>query len=42
MLNFIESEKLWVERYRPQTIDECILPKNTKDILHEIAGIGEK
>ena len=24
---------LWVEKYRPQTIDECILPESTKEIF---------
>lgn len=26
-------KELWVERYRPKTLDECILPQRTKDIL---------
>lgn len=28
-----ENETLWVEKYRPHNIDECILPKRTKDIF---------
>ena len=24
------SDFLWVEKYRPKTIEECILPANTK------------
>ena len=24
------SDFIWVEKYRPQTIDECILPENIK------------
>lgn len=27
------QEKLWVEKYRPKTIDECILPSNIKSIF---------
>jgi len=27
------NESLWVERYRPQIIEDCILPRNIKDIL---------
>lgn len=31
MLNNVKSdEPIWVERYRPQTIEECILPENLK------------
>ena len=29
----MSQEFLWVERYRPQTIEDCILPKNLKDSL---------
>ena len=28
------SDFLWVEKYRPQTIDECILPADTKEIFN--------
>ena len=44
------SDFLWVEKYRPKTIEECILPENTKKtfsrispdcyILHQLAYIG--
>ena len=30
----------WVERYRPQTLDECILPKSVKDTL--VAAVQQK
>jgi len=30
----------WVERYRPQTLDECILPKSVKDSL--VAAVQQK
>ena len=32
---------LWVEKYRPDTIDECILPESTKDIFQSIVDSGE-
>ena len=30
----------WVEKYRPQTLDECILPKSVKDTL--VAAVQQK
>jgi DNA polymerase III delta prime subunit len=30
------SESLWVEKYRPQIIEDCILPRNIKDSLLSI------
>ena len=32
---------LWVEKYRPQTIDECILPESTKEIFQGFLDQGE-
>lgn len=32
---------LWVEQYRPKTIEECILPKHLKDTFNEIVKTGE-
>ena len=32
---------LWVEKYRPQTIEECILPKDTKEIFKGFLNKGE-
>ena len=32
---------LWVEKYRPDMIDDCILPKSTKDIFQSIVDSGE-
>lgn len=32
---------LWVEKYRPQTIDECILPSDLKKTLNEIVQGGQ-
>jgi DNA polymerase III delta prime subunit len=32
-----ESVKgLWVERYRPQSVDECILPQDTQDVFTQM------
>ena len=31
-----EREKLWVEKYRPSTIDDCVLSKNIKEQLKNI------
>ena len=36
-----EREFLWVEAYRPKTIDECILPKGLKNTFNEIVKSGE-
>lgn len=32
---------LWVEEYRPRTIDECILPQSLKDVFHQYIEAGE-
>lgn len=32
---------LWVEKYRPQTIDECILPEGLKQTFREYIEAGE-
>ena len=32
---------LWVEKYRPQTVDECILPENIKDTFKDMIVSGE-
>jgi len=34
-------EYLWVERYRPQTIEDCILPKNLKETFKQFVQTGE-
>lgn len=36
-----KSEFLWVEKYRPQTIDECVLTKDLKDTFNAIVKGGE-
>ena len=36
-----KSEFLWVEKYRPKTIDECVLTKDLKDTFNGIVKSGE-
>jgi len=35
------SDFIWVEKYRPQTIDECILPENIKKMFQDFLSKGE-
>ena len=35
------SQYLWVEKYRPSTIDECILPDSMKKTFKEFIASGE-
>ncbi len=35
------SDFIWVEKYRPTTIDECILPKNIKKTFQDFVDRGE-
>ena len=35
------SDFLWVEKYRPKTIDECILPDDTKSVFQKFVEKGE-
>ena len=35
------SDFLWVEKYRPQTIDECILPESLKETFRQIKDSNE-
>ena len=35
------SEFLWVEKYRPKTIQECVLPKGLNKTFNDIASTGE-
>lgn len=37
----MSKDFLWVESYRPSTVDECILPKKLKDIFNNIVKTGE-
>ena len=35
------SDFIWVEKYRPKTIDDCILPENIKKTFSEFLNKGE-
>jgi len=37
----MKDDFLWVEKYRPKTIEECILPKETKDAFQAFVNTGE-
>ncbi|MGY5881826.1 MAG: AAA family ATPase [Candidatus Thorarchaeota archaeon] len=37
----MRNEFLWVEKYRPQTIEECILPENIKKTFQDFLDKGE-
>lgn len=39
-MNFNKHEPLWVERYRPLKIDDCILPKSIKKQFKDIVETG--
>ena len=34
------DEFIWVEKYRPKTIDECILPEGIKKTFREFLNEG--
>jgi DNA polymerase III delta prime subunit len=35
------SDFIWVEKYRPKTIEDCILPESTKNMFREFLNKGE-
>ena len=35
------SDFIWVEKYRPKTIDDCILPENIKKTFSDFLNRGE-
>ena len=37
----MSDQYLWVEKYRPATIDECILPEKLKQTFKEYIATGE-
>jgi len=37
----MKDDFLWVEKYRPQTIEDCILPKETKSTFQSFVDAGE-
>ena len=36
-----DKEFLWVEAYRPQCIDDCILPERMKGYFREMVAKGQ-
>ena len=41
MIDSRDDQFLWVEKYRPQTIDECILPESMKTTFKQYIEQGE-
>jgi len=41
MIEFRDDQFLWVEKYRPQTIDDCVLPDSLKDTFKQYIAQGE-
>ena len=41
MIEFRDDQFLWVEKYRPQKIDECVLPEPLKDTFKQYIAQGE-
>jgi DNA polymerase III delta prime subunit len=41
MIESRDEQFLWVEKYRPQTIDECVLPESLKSTFKEYIAKGE-
>lgn len=41
MITSNDKEFLWVEKYRPQKVDDCILPPQTKEYFKNIVTGGE-
>jgi DNA polymerase III delta prime subunit len=40
-MEYVMSDFLWVEKYRPRTIQQTILPKSLKDTFLQITSTGE-
>lgn len=40
-MNFIQGETLWTEKYRPQTVQDCILPSRIKTAISGAISNGE-
>ena len=41
MIDSREDQFLWVEKYRPQKIDDCVLPQSLKDTFKQYITQGE-
>ena len=37
----MKDDFIWVEKYRPKTIDDCILPEDIKTTFKEFLAKGE-
>ena len=37
----MRNEFVWTEKYRPQTIDDCILPESIKKTFKDFLNKGE-
>ena len=37
----MSKEFLWVEKYRPNIVEDCILPASTKDVFRGFVDQGE-
>ena len=37
----MNSDFIWVEKYRPKTIEDCILPESTKKTFQDFLNKGE-
>ena len=40
-MNNVSNQFLWVEKYRPQSIEDCILPEDIKKTFREFVTKGE-
>ena len=40
-MDYRENEFLWVEKYRPRKLEDCILPADQKNIFQEMLAKGE-
>ena len=40
-IEFDSNQYLWVEKYRPKTIDECVLPESLKSTFKEFVSQGQ-
>ena len=41
MIDFRDDQFLWVEKYRPQKIDDCVLPESLKETFKQYVSQGE-
>ena len=41
IMKFDPKELLWEQKYRPQTIEDCVLPTATKTFFQEMVNAGK-